>query len=89
MFVMRKGGRFKCVAQGLMAVLAVTALAACTAPAQPRAVVVTDHGLGPDKWATAWLMARHAEPGAKLEVSPQGGVLSQGIALTYLIATAS
>lgn len=79
-FVMRKGDRFKRVAQGLMTVLAVAALAACTAPAQPRAVVVTDYGLGLDKWATAWLMARHAVPGAELAVVPQGKALSAGIA---------
>lgn len=42
--------------------------------------VVTDYGLGPDKWATAWLMARHAVPGAKLTVVPQGAPLSDGIA---------
>jgi rhodanese-related sulfurtransferase len=48
-FVMRKGDRFKRVTRGLMTVLAVAALTACTAPAQPRAVVVTDHGLGQGK----------------------------------------
>jgi len=78
-FVMRKGDRFKRVAQGLT-VLAVAVLTACTAPAQPRTVVVTDHGLGLDKWATAWLMARHAVPGAELAVVPQGKPLSAGIA---------
>lgn len=76
---MRKGGRFKRVARGLM-VLAAVVLAACTAPARPRAVVVTDDGLGLDKWATAWLMARHAVPGAELVVVPQGKPLSAGIA---------
>jgi rhodanese-related sulfurtransferase len=42
--------------------------------------VVTDYGLGPDKWATAWLMARHAVPGAELKVVPQGQPLPAGIA---------
>lgn len=46
----------------------------------PSKTVVTDYGLGPDKWATAWLMARHAVPGAKLTVVPQGAPLSAGIA---------
>ena len=60
---------------------AVLAIAACTpsAPVPPK-TVVTDYGLGPDKWATAWLMARHAVPGAKLTVVPQGTPLSAGIA---------
>jgi rhodanese-related sulfurtransferase len=60
--------------------LAVILLSACASPAQPRAVVVTDYGLGPDKWATAWLMARHAVPGAELVVVAQGKPPSAGIA---------
>lgn len=48
--------------------------------AAPRQTVVTEYGLGPDKWATAWLMARHAVPGAELTVVPQGKPLSAGIA---------
>ena len=78
-FVMRKGDRFKRAIRGLT-VLAVAVVAGCSAPAQPRAVVVTDHGLGLDKWATAWLMTRHAVPGAELTVVPQGKPLSAGIA---------
>ena len=76
---MREGDRFKRVIRGLT-VLAVAVVAGCSAPAQPRTVVVTDHGLGLDKWATAWLMARHAVPGAELAVVPQGKPLSAGIA---------
>jgi rhodanese-related sulfurtransferase len=60
--------------------LALSVLGGCIAPAQPLRPVVTDYGLGPDKWATAWLMARHAEPGAKLVVVPQGSPLPAGIA---------
>lgn len=60
---------------------AVLAIAACAPSAPvPSKTVVTDYGLGPDKWATAWLMARHAVPGAKLTVVPQGAPLSTGIA---------
>lgn len=60
---------------------AVLAIAACAPSAPvPSNTVVTDYGLGPDKWATAWLMARHAVPGAKLTVVPQGTPLSTGIA---------
>jgi rhodanese-related sulfurtransferase len=61
--------------------LLLTGLAACAPPkAAPRQTVVTDYGLGPDKWATAWLMARHAIPGAELVVVPQGRPVSTGIA---------
>ena len=56
-------------------------LAACTSPlAGPRQTVSTDYGLGPDKWASAWLMARHAVPGADLVVVPQGKPVVAGIA---------
>lgn len=66
--------------QGL-ALLMLAVLAACKPPmAAPPAKVVTDYGLGPDKWATAWLMARHAVPGAELVVVPQGKPVSEGIA---------
>lgn len=60
--------------------LAIAMSGGCSAPSQPRAPVVTDYGLGPDKWATAWLMARHAEPGAELVVVPQGQALPEGVA---------
>lgn len=60
--------------------MAVMAIGGCSAPAQPTQSVVTDYGLGPDKWATAWLMARHAVPGAELKVVPQGQPLTAGIA---------
>lgn len=60
--------------------MAVVVLGGCSAPAQPSQPVVTDYGLGPDKWATAWLMARHAVPGAELKVVPQGQPLTAGIA---------
>ena len=42
-------------------------LMVCALPmTSPRQTVVTDHGLGPDKRATAWLMAQRAVPGAEL-----------------------
>lgn len=56
------------------------ALTGCGASAGPAQPVVTDYGLGPDKWATAWLMARHAVPEAELKVVPQGQPLTAGIA---------
>lgn len=60
--------------------MAVMAISGCSAPAQPTHPVVTDYGLAPDKWATAWLMARHAVPGAELKVVPRGQPLTAGIA---------
>jgi rhodanese-related sulfurtransferase len=64
----------------LAILVVVSVLCGCTAPAQPLRPVVTDYGLGPDKWATAWLMARHAEPGSELVVVPQGSPLPAGVA---------
>lgn len=55
-------------------------LTSCAPSARVPEVVVTDHGLGPDKWATAWLMARHAVPGATLRVVPQGQPATGGVA---------
>lgn len=63
---------------GLVLTLAV--LSGCQAPTQPKQTVATEYGLGPDKWASAWLMARHAVPGAALTVVPQGKPLPAGIA---------
>jgi rhodanese-related sulfurtransferase len=60
--------------------VAAIVLTGCTAPAQPRTAIVTEVGLGPDKWATAWLMARHAEPDATLKVVGFGRALPAGIA---------
>jgi rhodanese-related sulfurtransferase len=62
------------------AVLLVLATAGCAPPANPASVLVTEYGLGPDKWATAWLMTRHAVPGAALKVVPQGKPLVPGLA---------
>jgi rhodanese-related sulfurtransferase len=60
--------------------VAAIALTGCMAPAQPRTAIVTEVGLGLDKWATAWLMARHAEPNAPLKVVGFGKALPAGIA---------
>jgi rhodanese-related sulfurtransferase len=46
--------------------------------ATPVARYVTEYGLGPDKWASAWLLVRHAVPGAQLAVSQPGRPLTQG-----------
>jgi rhodanese-related sulfurtransferase len=60
--------------------LAMIVLTGCQAPAAPQRVVATEYGLGPDKWATAWLMSRHAERGAQLKVVDFGQPLPTGIA---------
>lgn len=58
-------------------------LASCggSPPASTRSgihIYATDYGLGPDKWATAWLLTRQANPGARLEVVPAGAAPPRG-----------
>ncbi len=60
--------------------LAVVALCSCQAPTQHKHAIVTEYGLGLDKWATAWLMSRHAERDAPLNVVDFGQTLPEGIA---------
>ncbi|MDR6841219.1 chromate resistance protein ChrB domain-containing protein [Pseudoxanthomonas sacheonensis] len=57
--------------------MSVTLLTGCGA--EP-VVYVTEHGLGPDKWATAWLLTKRISPGAQLNVVDIGKELPQGIA---------
>lgn len=45
----------------------------------PSERLVTEYGLGPDKWATAWLLSRFVVPGADLEVLPAGAALPEGL----------
>ncbi|WP_444902549.1 chromate resistance protein ChrB domain-containing protein [Microbulbifer sp. SSSA007] len=40
---------------------------------------VSEYGLGPDKWATAWLLTRHVNPEASLLFVEQGESLPAGI----------
>ena len=40
---------------------------------------VTHYGLGPDKWATAWLLTRHVDPAGKLVIAEPGTALPPGI----------
>lgn len=47
--------------------------------AKPSISYVTEHGLGPDKWATAWLLTHRVNPGAQLSVVPIGQPLPKGI----------
>lgn len=48
--------------------------------AGPQHVFVTEFGLGPDKWATAWLLTRHVAPGAKLVIVDANAPLPEGTA---------
>lgn len=68
-------------AQGsLLVAMAAAQLAGCPAPgATPDAVFTTRQGLGPDKWASAWLLTRHVDPEAQLRVVAPGQPLPQGI----------
>jgi rhodanese-related sulfurtransferase len=58
----------------LAAVLSGWVVASCTqvAPSPSHAAYVTEYGLGPDKWATAWLLTRWVEPGAELRIVQTG-----------------
>ncbi|MGL6289356.1 MAG: chromate resistance protein ChrB domain-containing protein [Silanimonas sp.] len=40
--------------------------------AEERTTFVTEPGLGPDKWATAWLLTQRAQPGADLLIAEVG-----------------
>lgn len=55
--------------------------------ARTPAVFVTEQGLGPDKWATAWLLTQQIDPGAELRVVDIGAPLPQGIAFDVPGAT--
>lgn len=59
-----------------------TALTACSHSDQqvPSRIYATEYGLGPDKWATAWLLTRDVQSPATLEVSPPGAPLLTGVA---------
>ena len=62
---------------GLVVVLA----AGCSgSSAGSQQVFVTAFGLGPDKWATAWLLTHHAAPGARLVVIDSTDQMPEGIA---------
>lgn len=54
----------------VMAVILVVSVVGCGGPANNVAArsFVTEYGLGPDKWATAWLLTRYIDPDARLVV---------------------
>lgn len=65
--------------RGLVGILVLLTLACSQVPAAQPPAFVTEHGLGPDKWATAWLLTRRAVPDAKLVVVDAGQALPDGI----------
>lgn len=54
-------------------------LAGCSTHQSDEVTLVTEQGLGPDKWATAWLLSRQIMPGARLQVVPVGAKLPEGV----------
>lgn len=56
------------------------ALAACDRSVVEPRIYSTEYGLGPDKWATAWLLTRKAESNAQLHVVPAGTTPDRGTA---------
>lgn len=63
-------------------VLAAAVICGCSkAPAPgPSETYVTEYGLGPDKWATAWLLTRRPGVQSPLKVTEPGAVVAEGIA---------
>ncbi|WP_444905900.1 chromate resistance protein ChrB domain-containing protein [Microbulbifer sp. SSSA008] len=39
----------------------------------PEPTYHTTHGLGPDKWASAWLLSQHLDPGSRIIIHPLHG----------------
>lgn len=68
------------LSNGFVCAIVLLLVACSQSPAATKPVFVTDYGLGPDKWATAWLLTRHAAPGARLAVVQGGQSLPGGIA---------
>lgn len=66
---------------GVLAISLAASLSGCarTETAAPPVRYVTEYGLGPDKWASAWLLARHAAPQAELAVTQPGAPPEQGV----------
>jgi rhodanese-related sulfurtransferase len=67
--------------QCLVAFLLASAVSGCVQSKVESTPVtyVTEYGLGPDKWATAWLLTRQADPGSNLVVTDAGAHLPSGV----------
>ena len=57
--------------------LAVAAVAVTLLNQPERAVYVTWEGIGPDKWASVWLLRRHIDPEAEIRFVPVNADLSE------------
>lgn len=68
------------VIRSASALLLALACVGCADRGAGKPPFVTDYGLGPDKWATAWLLTRHVDAGAALSVVEPGAPLPSGIA---------
>jgi rhodanese-related sulfurtransferase len=66
---------------GVLAISLAASLSGCarTQSAAPPVRYVTEYGLGPDKWASAWLLVRHADPKAELVVRQPGTPPEEGV----------
>jgi rhodanese-related sulfurtransferase len=66
---------------GALAISLAVSISGCTRTqtAAPSVRYVTEYGLGPDKWASAWLLVRHAVPHAELVVTQPGAPHEQGV----------
>lgn len=67
----------------LLSLLLASATAACTGTghdAQQHEQYVTEYGLGPDKWATAWLLTKRPNARASLRIIEPGTEHSEGTA---------
>jgi rhodanese-related sulfurtransferase len=65
----------------IVSAFVVATVAGCgrATPDGPAKQFSTEYGLGPDKWATAWLLTRRVEPGSRLVISAPGGLAEDGV----------
>jgi rhodanese-related sulfurtransferase len=76
----RTGDITRCLLPICLAALTALLTGCSDSQSAPQARIATEYGLGPDKWATAWLMSRHAARGAALSVAMPGQALPEGVA---------
>jgi rhodanese-related sulfurtransferase len=80
--VLRQHAKSGMASTSLMALIALLGgcdVSGAAKPAIAKTKYVTQYGLGPDKWATAWLLTRRITPGAELIVVEAGSALPDGI----------
>lgn len=52
-------------------------LTAAVSAAEPKQVFISPHGLGPDKWASAWLIKRYIDPNATIVIGDINETISE------------